>query len=287
MIGPKESRLSRSRQYQTIHPWLLRVNISHAARTLYISLLFFARGDDSAMPKVRTLAEEMECSQGSVREYLRELDREGLLERVPRYCERTNAQLANDYVLYTDTEMPSPKPDRAEIDEEQPVLPPIGNSDRGGIENSYRGPIRNPDTLNIDAVSSLRNQREESPPIPPSSPKKWWEKTPDEQREESDRDFELLKGSYPERGGAQSWPVAKRRLEECVRRGDGFANILAGAKRYRDAMEAAGKLGTKFVKTLANWLDCRGWEDEYLPEAPAASKGNEPESVADMVRRLG
>lgn len=293
-----QSKLLKSRQYQTVHPWLVFVDICPAAMKVYIMLLFHARGDESAMPKVATIATDMGCSPGTVREYLRELDREGLIERVPRYDERNGAQIANDYILYNDVVPPTPKSARAELDPEQPQLidpsgdtPPVEISYRGGVENSDRAPIGNLDTL-INAESPL-TQEERVPPTPKADPmeKHWARKTAADHAEDDEEDFRRLVAVYPERAGDQGHNGAKELLIHAIKSGAGVKAILDGAELYRKAMEAEGSIGTKFVMKLSSWLEKRGWTDVIKARAPdQPSKGKretQPDSIADLVRKFG
>lgn len=88
-----------------------------------------------------------------------------------------------------------------------------------------------------------------------------------------------FKPAYPRRKGGYEWPNAKKRLEALFRAKTARPDcVMEGLGRYRAAMEAAGWIGTEFVKQAASWIGSRGWEDEY-GDGPAPGGGSPPRTL--------
>lgn len=68
-------------------------------RLLLVALAEYANCDGQAFPAIRCLAGRIERSYERTRTLLRNLEREGLLKRVPRYDDGSRRQTSNGYVL--------------------------------------------------------------------------------------------------------------------------------------------------------------------------------------------
>jgi len=92
-------------------------------------------------------------------------------------------------------------------------------------------------------------------------------------------EWDAFAEGYPERSGEQDWAKAKRRWIENTKAGVSASDMLAGVKRYAALCKAEGKVGTRFVKMAANWLDpaARRWKEPFhITECTKSRDGNGP-----------
>ena len=77
--------------------------------------------------------------------------------------------------------------------------------------------------------------------------------------------WDAFKSIYPDRDGTQGMAKALRNAVKLVRSGVPWADIMAGARRYRDQQQASGKVGSKYVKRAEYFLSpgARLWEEPY------------------------
>jgi hypothetical protein len=77
--------------------------------------------------------------------------------------------------------------------------------------------------------------------------------------------WEAFRAIYPERQGTQGWSKAKVKAARLIASGEQWADIMSGARRYRDQQEAAGKIGSEFIKRAEYFLaaDARLWTEDY------------------------
>jgi uncharacterized protein YdaU (DUF1376 family) len=77
--------------------------------------------------------------------------------------------------------------------------------------------------------------------------------------------WDAFRATYPERQGTQGWSKAKVKAAKLVASGVGWADIMSGARRYRDQQQAAGKIGTEFIKRAEFFLaaDAGLWTEDY------------------------
>jgi uncharacterized protein YdaU (DUF1376 family) len=77
--------------------------------------------------------------------------------------------------------------------------------------------------------------------------------------------WDAFRATYPERQGTQGWSKAKVKAAKLIASGEQWADIMAGARRYRDQQQAAGKIGSEFIKRAEFFLaaDARLWTEEY------------------------
>jgi hypothetical protein len=83
---------------------LTKSDISVGAKLAYAMLLKYAWGDDACFPGQTKLAEDMGSGERSVRRYLEELEKAGLLEIVQRGLGKTNL-----YRLFLTVKKQSPR----------------------------------------------------------------------------------------------------------------------------------------------------------------------------------
>lgn len=89
-------------------------------------------------------------------------------------------------------------------------------------------------------------------------------------------DFKL---AYPTRAGDQGWRKAVRAAHARIGEGHSTADFIAGARRYAAFCEAAGKIGTEYVKQACTFL---GPDKPFLLPWHAPPK---PETAMDRILR--
>lgn len=156
---------SLTHQYESIHPWFWQIQVSGEAMRLYVRLLFLFRGGyGSTVVSQSSLAEDLGVSIGTIKRHLRELDENGLIERLERTAVGSGARIESEYQLYNGTEYPKTKAERNAIDEDKP-LPgieetledPPSKNDRGAKDGlgapskNDLGPRPNMDELNKES----------------------------------------------------------------------------------------------------------------------------------------
>jgi uncharacterized protein YdaU (DUF1376 family) len=99
----------------------------------------------------------------------------------------------------------------------------------------------------------------------------------------SDEMWERFKAIYPDRNGNQYWAKARDKAEQLLRAGVDWADIMAGARRYRAQLEATGRIGTEFVKQAQFWLTPKEqlWTEEY--PIPGVQPGKRQASITSAV----
>ena len=77
--------------------------------------------------------------------------------------------------------------------------------------------------------------------------------------------WDAFKAIYPDRAGTQGFAKALKKATGLVHSGIAWSEIMAGARRYRDQQEAAGKIGTEFIKRAEYFLtaESRLWTEPY------------------------
>jgi len=77
--------------------------------------------------------------------------------------------------------------------------------------------------------------------------------------------WQAFRATYPERDGTQGWAKALDKANALVDTGTDWAEIMAGARRYRDQQQAAGKIGTSYVKRAEFFLsrEAQLWTEAY------------------------
>jgi len=109
-----------------------------------------------------------------------------------------------------------------------------------------------------------------------------------------------LKNAYPKRaiGCNYEWPKAHKLIQERMREGHSFDDILAGTKNYCLASKQCGNYGTPFVKQAStffgpglHFLDEFEVGEEWVPKTPEVvtekmKKEDQQKWVEDM-HRLG
>lgn len=78
-------------------------------------------------------------------------------------------------------------------------------------------------------------------------------------------DWDQFKQLYPARAGGQGWKTARARAEKAIKNGASWADITAGADRYRIQAENAGNIGTATVKQAQTFMnpDTEHWTESY------------------------
>lgn len=67
---------------------------------------------------------------------------------------------------------------------------------------------------------------------------------------------------YPKRAGNRDKAAAEKAFNAACRRATPD-EIIAGAQRYAIFCEAAGKIGTEFIRQARTWLNQSSWKEEY------------------------
>lgn len=83
--------------------------------------------------------------------------------------------------------------------------------------------------------------------------------------------FSQLKQAYPKRskGKAYAWPAAFKQLQNRLREGHSFEDILQGTKDYCAATKLSGDYGSEFVKQASTFYGPGlHFLDEYETEDP-------------------
>lgn len=93
------------KKFQNIYvpDWLLcREDISNGAKLLYGKLCQHSGKDGNCFPKLRTLAEELGCSQRTIGRYVKELKEYGLIEpiRVGKKCSNRYRFLKHEWMEF-------------------------------------------------------------------------------------------------------------------------------------------------------------------------------------------
>lgn len=160
-----------------------------------------------------------------------------------------------------------------------------GTGTKTGTESP---PLKGPPPLPEGLASELA---ETEPPGEPDvcgkSPPAWWpDRYPGSRFADPEAWWDEFSRAFPRRAGDSKLKlgseVARRILREG--RGDLEERILAGALRYREFVEATGKLRTEFVQQVPTWLRGRGWEEAWEVPDDARVRGAPP--PADRVRRV-
>lgn len=89
-----------------------------------------------------------------------------------------------------------------------------------------------------------------------------------------------FKAIYPTRAGDQGWSKALRAANARMAEGHELAEMMAGARRYRDFCLAKGDMGTEYVKQAATFL---GPDKPFLLPWHAPPK---PENAMDRLMRM-
>lgn len=149
--------------------------------------------------------------------------------------------------------------------------PPVTAGDRRSPPGTAADPLSNANAnTNEEKTTTARSApREPAKPKPVS-------------RETSEPDWFLdFKLAYPERAGDQGWRKALRAANARFAEGHTPAEMIAGARRYRDFCAARGDLlGSEFVKQAATFL---GPDKPFLlPWHPPPK----PETAMDRLQRM-
>ncbi len=109
--------------------------------------------------------------------------------------------------------------------------------------------------------------RDISPPPPPSPslPPEPQPDIPTTSSLVSDSMWQAFKKIYPQRSGNHYWAKARIKADKLVAAGVEWAEIMAGARRYRLQAEAIGNVGTEMIKQPQYWLTPAEqlWTEDY------------------------
>lgn len=127
-----EIRFARRKTFfQSYRPWGL--DISSAAKLVYVYLNDRGGSNDRAWPKVKTISEETGLSERSVRYATAELSQKGLIVKKARYRKEDKKQTSNMYLIFP-PDQPF-NPDIEEIDGQGNVVPLIRQIQYIGLQN--------------------------------------------------------------------------------------------------------------------------------------------------------
>lgn len=97
--------------------------------------------------------------------------------------------------------------------------------------------------------------------------------------------FVELRQVYPRRAGDQGWPAALEAAEQRIRGGCSPEQILSGARRYAEYVEATGAAGTQYVKSAAKFIVEGKFHDAWAVP-PTRNQAKQDANVAASVAWL-
>lgn len=86
--------------FSLLPEWVRTAEITDKAKLLYAYLSRLANLPKGAFPSYNTMAQENNCSNASIRRYIKELAEIGALTKAPRHREN-GSQTSNQYVVHT------------------------------------------------------------------------------------------------------------------------------------------------------------------------------------------
>lgn len=89
--------------------------------------------------------------------------------------------------------------------------------------------------------------------------------------EVAQEDFSAFWDAYPKRDGSADRKGAEKAFRAALKRAH-LETIIEGAKHFREAMTARGKVGTEYIPQARTWLNGDRWNERYDHTSPADSK---------------
>lgn len=127
---------------------------------------------------------------------------------------------------------------------------------KNNITHDSDSDVTNDVTRARDVETNNKLSQEENkntPPCSPSKPKKTWE---------TSAEFVELLAVFPPRSGDKDLKGSFNAFN-AARKRETFPVIIDGAKRYRDHIDATGKMNTEYVRQIRTWLNKDGWKETY------------------------